>query len=155
MPRKAGLGWFLFLIGWLMVVVACSPRAPVPETVDPVPRNLPLSVKGYALYSWRARGAWYFTLITGTDRVKTVEEITEGQNLIDPAGWVKLSVKGADAVKELLEGLGAGDTVMWVGPQWWQEVTGARSPFALPDQQVIDDLVQHAAMKGLVLEVTE
>jgi hypothetical protein len=36
---------------------------------------LPGSMKGYELYSWQDKDGWHFTLITGTDRSKTLEEI--------------------------------------------------------------------------------
>jgi hypothetical protein len=35
--------------------------------------TLPRSFKGYELYSWEEEGQWHFTLITGTDRTKTIE----------------------------------------------------------------------------------
>ena len=50
--------------------------------------NLPHSLKGYELYSWEEEGQWYFTLITGTNRTKTLEEITSKEDFISESGWV-------------------------------------------------------------------
>ena len=60
---------------------------------------LPSSMKGYELYSWPVEDEWHFTLITGTNRLKTVEEITSGEDVIDPEGWVRISVTGVDCAQ--------------------------------------------------------
>ena len=44
--------------------------------------KLPHSVKGYELYSWEENGQWHYTFITGTNRVKTMKEITSGEDFI-------------------------------------------------------------------------
>ena len=63
---------------------------------------LPHSMKGYELYSWADDGQWHFTLITGTNRTKTMEEITSKEHLISEIGWERIHVVGADAIKEVL-----------------------------------------------------
>ncbi len=61
------------------------------------------SMKGYELYSWQSDGKWFFSLLIGTNRMKTIEEIT------DPA--VKL--EGVDALKDQLAKLPSGEFVSW------------------------------------------
>jgi hypothetical protein len=34
------------------------------------------SMKGYELYSWKIKGHWYYSLLPGTNRSKSYEEIT-------------------------------------------------------------------------------
>lgn len=63
---------------------------------------LPHSMKGYELYSWEKDGQWHFTLITGTNRTKTIEEIASKENFISEIGWEKIHVVGADAIKGVL-----------------------------------------------------
>lgn len=63
------------------------------------------SVKGYELYSWSQDGQWHFTLITGTDRNKTLEEIVSGEDFISETGWVKIHVVGIDDIKAVLSKL--------------------------------------------------
>jgi hypothetical protein len=48
--------------------------------------KLPRSFKGYELYSWEEEGQWHFTLITGTNRIKTIEEITSKGDFISETG---------------------------------------------------------------------
>ena len=43
--------------------------------------KLPHSMKEYELYSWAEDGFWYFTLITGTNRNKTLEETISGTDI--------------------------------------------------------------------------
>jgi len=52
--------------------------------------ELPHSMKGYELYSWLEDGQWHFTLITGTNRNKTVEEIGSREDVISETGWVRV-----------------------------------------------------------------
>jgi len=75
--------------------------------------KLPHSFKGYELYSWEEEGQWHFTLITGTNRIKTIEEITSKGDFISETGWVKIQVVGADAIKDVLSRLPEGESVFW------------------------------------------
>ncbi|MFA5451414.1 MAG: hypothetical protein WC231_05450, partial [Dehalococcoidales bacterium] len=43
---------------------------------------LPRGFKGYELYSWPKEEKWMFTLITGTNRTKTVKELTTVEDYI-------------------------------------------------------------------------
>ena len=77
---------FLILIITLLLS-ACS-RSPE-LTISPS-GTLPHSMKGYELYSWQVGDDWHFTLITGTNRLKTLEEITLGEDVVTPDGWESL-----------------------------------------------------------------
>jgi hypothetical protein len=76
--------------------------------------KLPQSMKGYELYSWSADNQWHFTLITGTNRNKTLEEITSGEDYISEAGWIKVHVVGVKAIEAALSKLPAHEFVMWL-----------------------------------------
>lgn len=73
--------------------------------------KLPRSMKGYELYSWLQDSQWHFTLITGTNRTKTMEEITSAEDYISEAGWVNVHVVGVDAIKEVLSRLPQNESV--------------------------------------------
>jgi hypothetical protein len=75
--------------------------------------ELPVSGKGYELYSWSENGQWHFTLITGTDRNKTVNEIITTDDYISEAGLVRVNVAGVDAIKAVLRKLPKGEQVIW------------------------------------------
>jgi hypothetical protein len=63
------------------------------EKLITTPDNpLPHSFKGYELYSWHQDNQWNFTLISGTDRDKTVQEIISGNNTVTEDGWVNIHV---------------------------------------------------------------
>lgn len=58
--------------------------------------ELPHLMKGYELYSWSEVGKWRFTLITGTNRNKTIDEIVTEQDFISETGWI--NVHSADII---------------------------------------------------------
>jgi hypothetical protein len=75
--------------------------------------KLPHSMKGYELYSWEEGGQWHFTLITGTNRIKTIEEITAAEDFISEIGWINIHVIGVNAIKDVLIHLPQGESVFW------------------------------------------
>jgi len=68
--QKQRLGLNALVCAALLALLLCGCAD---ATVEPPPAAAPLprSVKGYELYSWRSGGTWQFTLITGTNRLKT------------------------------------------------------------------------------------
>ncbi len=130
----------LLLIIWLS---ACSMNPLI--TNNPV-SPLPHAMKGYELYSWPVDEEWHFTLITGTNRLKTVEEITTGEDVIDTGGWVRISVVGVDPLKDALRRLPAGEPVFWVGG-WYLLF----DKLTLPPQAVINEVKAYCQELGLDL----
>jgi hypothetical protein len=95
----------------LLVLVLCGCAD---ETVEaPQQAALPRSGKGYELYSWRSGGRWQFTLITGTNRLKTRAEITAPEN-VEEGDWVKITAEGIPELKPVLARLPAGTQISWV-----------------------------------------
>jgi hypothetical protein len=117
-------------------------------TVD----KLPHSMKGYELYSWEEESQWHFTLITGTNRIKTVEEITSEEDFISETGWVKIQVAGADAIEDVLSRLPEGESVFWCDELHIGQPT--ETDFQLPPQQITDAIEEHANQCGLGFAVT-
>ncbi len=115
--RGIGLVLGLLLAAWL--AVACSPGALFARstfTPTPVP-PLPRSMKGYELYSWQDGQQWRFTLITGTNRTKTLEEITTGEDALTADGWVNIHVQGLAAIQSVVSRIPPGEWLSWIGPQ--------------------------------------
>jgi|GEM_PF-1292404 len=111
------------------------------------PEEMPLahSEKGYELYSWQEPedALWHYTLVTGTNRQKTAEELlTEenalsNENALTEDGWVKLTVTGTEALLELLARLPRGEQIFWHGAV--AAPAGADSgQFRLPEEAVVD-----------------
>jgi hypothetical protein len=73
------------------------------------------SMKGWDLYGWRESEADNFTLIAGTDRMKTIEEITSDGNVEYDGNWFKVKVTSVDSIKAVLTNLPDGELVHWVG----------------------------------------
>jgi hypothetical protein len=107
------------------------------------------SMKGYELYSWSQDGQWHFTLITGTDRNKTPEEIVSGEDFISEAGWVNVHVVGLDAIKAVLSKLPPKESVIWLSNLRSDQSPQAAVNFALPPTPVIDTIKDHAHQCGL------
>ncbi len=133
-----------------IVIVGVAACRSVPEATLTPTTPLPHSMKGYELYSWKVDDEWHFTLITGTNRLKTVEEITTGEGVIDTEGWVRISVTGVDAIKGTLACLPVGEQVFWVGG-WYLYF----DILTLPPQEIIDEVQAYCQGLGLSLSVSE
>ena len=114
--------------------------------------ELPHSMKGYELYSWSEDGQWHFTLITGTNRIKTIEEITSKEDFISETGWVKIQVVGADAIKDVLSRLPEGESVFWCDDLRIGQST--EMDLQLPPEQIADAIEEYAKQCGLDFVVT-
>lgn len=108
-------------------------------------KSLPGSMKGYELYSWKEDGSWHFTLITGTNRNKTLEEITSGECYISETGWVNIHCTGVEAIKTALGKAPPGEWISWRDGSF---VSGD-GILAFPPQNIIDDISNLAVERGL------
>ncbi|MCP4346041.1 MAG: hypothetical protein GY795_11015 [Desulfobacterales bacterium] len=113
---------------------------------------LPHRMKGYQLFSWSEENEWHFTLIYGTNRTKTFEEIMSGEDITDELGYAKITVRGADSIKAVMSKLPTGESVFWAGRSYpwvdgnqdeWPEITH-------PD---IENIKTHCSQLGLELTV--
>jgi len=109
--------------------------------------KLPRSLKGYELYSWSEDSQWHFTLITGTNRLKTIEEITSEGDSISETGWVKIHVVGADAIKDVLGRLPEGESVFWCDELHIEQ--SMERDLQLPPERIADAIEEYAKQRGL------
>jgi hypothetical protein len=116
--------------------------------------KLPHSMKGYELYSWQEDNQWHFTLITGTNRTKTMAEITSEEDSISESGWVKARVEGVDAVKNVLSRLPQGESVFWCDELHIGQTAGTDIEIQLPPEQITDIIKEHAERCGLDFVIT-
>jgi hypothetical protein len=114
--------------------------------------KLPRSMKGYELYSWEEDNQWHFTLITGTNRTKTMEEITSEDDYVSKTGWVKIHVVGADAIKDVLSQLPQGEPVFWCDELHIGQT--AEIDLKLPPGPIVDTIREYAEQCGLDFIVT-
>jgi hypothetical protein len=110
--------------------------------------KLPHSMKGYELYSWVENDLWHFTLITGTNRNKTLKEIISGSDI--PAdGWTNHHVVGVDAIKAVLSRLPEKEWVFWATD--WRLIYSPDDTVKIvfPGQSTIDTIKEYAIECGL------
>ena len=111
--------------------------------------NLPHAVKGYDLFSWLQNGEWHFTLISGTNRAKTAEEVMSPSDTITADGWVQVHVVGVDAVSELLGRMQPNESVGWYSGVWGTAQSDA--DFGFPPADIIAVLDARSQQNGFKL----
>lgn len=94
-------------------------------------------MKGWELYSWQEEGQWSFSLLEGTNRTKSIEEIQSPGTRLD----------GIDALRPALEELESGEWVTWWGPSW----TGEALEF--PSADLVEQVRTMCEERGLQLMV--
>jgi hypothetical protein len=94
-------------------------------------------MKGYEMYSWQMRGVWYFSVVVGTDRIKTYDEISSPE----------LRVQGLEALESELDELPRGERVLWSA----QRVPNT----TLPPDEMIDQITWYCRQHGTQLEVEQ
>jgi hypothetical protein len=109
---------------------------------------LPHSMKGYELYSWSQDGEWHFTLITGTNRNKTLEEIISPSNNVTADEWVQIHVVGVEAIKGVISRIPQGEWVSWLD-RLREPMTTSGVTFALPDAATVAAIEEYAQQCGL------
>jgi hypothetical protein len=111
--------------------------------------ELPYSMKGYELYSWLQDSQWNFTLITGTNRNKTLEEIISNEDFISEAGWVQIHVLSVDAIKTVLSKLPQNEHVFWLAAMRSDQTSQGSINITLPEGPTINTIKEHAELCGL------
>ena len=114
----------LLLLGGYQTSVAQSTR-----------NGLPHSMKGYELHSWQTRGQWYFSLVAGTNRQKTYQEITSP----------RVRIKGIERLKRELDLLPTGEELSWS--------THRMRRMTVPPRAITDEIIDYCHRRGLVLRI--
>jgi len=127
-----------------------APPFPTPEGL---PLTLPSSMKGYELYSWQNGTEWNFTLITGTNRSKSFDEIIAQGNTLSADGFIKISVTGMEEIKKVLGRLPKGEEVFWAGMDLGGQVPSGTVYLTFPPQSMIDELMQFCSDHKITLQL--
>jgi hypothetical protein len=90
-------------------------------------------MKGYELYSWLEGDQWKFSLLIGTNREKTLDEIQS----------TDAALEGVDALRSALEGVSVGQTITWL----------AKEPLAFPPEEIIQQVAQICRDQGLICNI--
>src|SRR5215211_2308201 len=114
---------FTILVGsWLSSCGVASQTTATP---------FPESMKGYELYSWRDGNQWNFSLLVGTNREKTLEEI-KAENTV---------LRGVAALTSVLEQLPSGQYITW----------SSRETLSFPPDDIISHVEKVCTDRGLIL----
>jgi hypothetical protein len=105
------------------------------------------SMKGHELYSWKIKGHWYYSLLPGTNRVKTYNEITA----------TSVVRRDAAGLKSELQKLPKGEEVFWMSdtPAGASRSTGGQSLNAKhPSRKRIKGIKAMCDKLGIKLRLT-
>src|SRR5262245_49071747 len=91
------------------------------------------SMKGYELYSWQEGNQWKFSLLVGTNREKTLDEIKSADVVLS----------SMDALQSKLEEIPAGQYITW----------SSKETLALPPEDIIKQVEQTCKDEGLILNI--
>ncbi len=127
----------------------------IPKLTIQTINQLPRSFKGYELYSWKVGEEWHFTLITGTNRNKTLAEIISAEDFISEIGWINIHMVGVEAVKTALGKLPAKEYVFWLDGRRLAEGDQAEAKISIPAGPTIDAIKQYALEQNLDFSVPE
>jgi hypothetical protein len=137
--------YLLLVVLLVPIFSSCSSKAEGP---------LPHSMKGYELYSWQEQGQWHFTLITGTNRNKTLEEIVSNVNP-SKEDWVNIHMTGVEAIKAVLKRIPPNEWVSWQAQGFVIPPDEAKVKLALPPADIVKEIKDYVANLGFNFYVAE
>lgn len=102
---------------------------------QPTASPLPESMKGYELYSWEENGQWRFSLLVGTNREKTIDEIKSADTVLPDV----------DALTSTLEKIPSGQFITW----------SSRETLSFPPDDMIQQIEQTCKDAGLIFIIVK
>jgi len=136
------------------IVITPNSDTPAPlPTLDwnIFPNEFPKSLKGYEIMSWQVGEIWNFTLVSGTNREKSFEELLSPDSFVDETGFLKVTVSGFEQIKEVINRLPEDSEVFWGGIDLSGQVTAGTPYFSFPPQSEMDDLIAYAKDNGVTI----
>ena len=116
--------------------------------------ELPHLMKGYELYSWQKDDNFVYTLLPGTNRIKTFEEIS-GDNKIEEEGEGFTSISYND-LKVVITKLPDDELIFWEGANWIELAWGSNpNNICLPSEKVQNDLLKYCNEHNVRLSIVD
>jgi maltose-binding protein MalE len=140
--------YVLLMVLLISLLAACSSSGTTTPS-ETTAGKLSHSMKGYELYSWQEKNQWHFTLLTGTNRNKTLEEIISNANVVAEDEWVQIHVVGVDAIETVLSKLPQNEEVLWLARLRSEQTEQGDINIQLPPGQIIDAIKGQAGRCGL------
>jgi len=103
-------------------------------------------MKGWELYSWPDGDGWKYSVLMGTNRIKTYKEVTQN----------KIVVSGTEMLKLLLDKLPENESIFWISREWLGRCWGSNygNP-SLPDPLTVKKIKEYCSNKNLILSISE
>ena len=117
--------YLVFTILVVPLLSACAAASEPPLT------PFPESMKGYELYSWQDGNQWNFSILVGTNREKTLDEIKSADTVLH----------GIDTLTSALEQMPAGQYITW----------SSRETLSFPPDDIIEQVENICTDRGLIL----
>lgn len=92
-------------------------------------------MKGYELYSWQDDGQWKFSLLVGTNREKTLQEVKSTDSVL----------LGLEGLKTSLEKISFGQYITW----------SSKETLSFPPDDIIKQVEQISEDNGLILNIAK
>jgi len=104
------------------------------------------SMKGWELYSWPDGDTWNYSVLPGTNRIKSYKEVTTNH----------IIVSGTDLLKLMLDKLPENENIFWIGREWLEQCWGGNyGNLSLPDPLTVTIIKEYCADINLVLSITD
>lgn len=103
------------------------------------------SMKGWELYSLPQGDDWTYSILMGTNRGKSFEEVASNT----------IKVMGKDSLKMLLAKFPANENLLWRGKGVLPTATGDFYNLTLPDDNIVNEIKDFCAQKGFVLNISK
>jgi hypothetical protein len=104
------------------------------------------SMKGWELYSWPNGNDWNYSLLPGTNRTKSYEEVIHNNIL----------VCGIDSLKMLIDKFPVNEEIGWIGEEWLTACWGYDyGELTLPGKKIRDEIQAYCDQKELKLSIID
>jgi len=91
-------------------------------------------------------------LVTATNRAKTIEEITAGENMVEDT-WVTLTLRGIHDLEATIERLPASTALIWIGPRTLRQRGTHASIIRLPPHRHLIQVWTTCEEAGIGMQV--
>lgn len=132
-------------------VVTPTPVTVITLDTSALADTYPLASKGYELLTWQKDGQWVFTLLAGTNRQKSFDELLTAENTYSSTEILKVTVIGEEEFKKLLGHLPKSEWITWGGMDLAGEVPAGTVYFSYPPDDLIKELVAYCKSLGITL----
>lgn len=142
----------IFLIVFFMPFILFNCSKSTDNEYTPVKKlnldslTLESSLKGWELYSWQNGNDYNYSLLIGTNRLKTYEEVISNE----------ITVYGIDSLKLLLAKLPEGEYIFWIGKSWLSSIWKENyKNLGLPDEKTVNEIKSYCIQKKLQLVISQ